>query len=232
MSNWLMIDMVDFTTDQLATARPDFTAFVERNVTQIEGMAPDRREGFTLLARGSMVESEFGSARSVDIAVCAGADWNNDSSFQIGSLRSFPDPALVTYPIYRGALEAMVSSFPCPYAWAKYFIAEELEPLRPATFPVQPSPPGKRLQPFDGAWIAYLSAPLAAGFTPPADLFPERTPGGGLILSAVKDHIDPTNPDHVLASQKLQTILSERAGKASQRGDIHPGRFPPRVGPC
>jgi len=80
-------------------------------------------------------------------------------------------------------------------------------------------------------WIAYLSAPLAAGLTPPPDLFPEQTPGGGLILSAVKDQIDPTNPDHVRRSKILGEIMTKQAARPGLRGAIYPGDFPPRVGP-
>ena len=213
---------------QLAKVRPDIAHYVERNVATHNG-EPDPRDGYNLFTLGGAVESERGTAQTVQVYVHAGSQWNNDISFEIGDLNRFPDPQLTTYPIYRGALGAMASAFPCPYAWARYFISTETvwipKPGGGAT--AQREDP---LGPFDGAWIGYLSAPLASGFTPPADLFPERTPGGGLILSAVRDHIDPTNPDHVRRSRQLQSVMTQQAGRPSRRGGIEPGDFPARVG--
>jgi hypothetical protein len=228
MANWLWADGV--VPVPLAKVRPDITRYVERNVATHNG-EPDPRGGYNLFARGGPIETEPGSSRSVDVHLQAGSQWDNHVRFEIGGLLNFPDPDLTTYPIYKGALEAMASTFPCPYAWARYFISTETIWI--------PNPDGgggataareDPLGPFDGVWIGYLSAPLAAGFTPPADLFPERTPGGGLILSAVKDHIDPTNPDHVRRSQRLQAIMTKQAARPDHRGSIEPGDFQPRVG--
>jgi len=85
--------------------------------------------------------------------------------------------------------------------------------------------------PFDGVWIAYLSAPLAAGLTAPSDLYPERTPGGGLILAAVKDRIDPTNPDHLRRSIRLRDIMAKQIAGSADRAGFSFHDFPPRVGP-
>ena len=210
----------------LTDARKDMTAFVERNDVEDEDGSTDLRNGYRLIARGTEDGREFGSSQSIDVVAEIGSHWDNEIKFEVGDLLRFPDPALTTYPIYRGALEAMASTMPCPYVWARYYIAWDT-----GDFPLGSVPGGPPTGIFDGAWIAYLSAPLAAGFTPPADLFSERTPYGGLILSAVKDHIDPTNPDHVRASQELQTILSTRVGEVNRWGNIQPIRFPPRVGP-
>jgi hypothetical protein len=63
---------------------------------------------------------------------------------------------------------------------------------------------------YNGAWIAYLSAPLAAGLTPPPEIIAEPTPGGGLILSAALERLDPLNPDHARRSEMLRQILEQR----------------------
>ena len=229
MANWLWGD--NGVPIPLTKVRPDIAHYVERKVATDNG-APDPEDGYRLFARGSMVESEFGTSRSVDVHAYAGSRWNNRVEFEIGDLNRLPDPDLVTYPIYKGALEAMASAFPCPYVWARYFISTETIWIpNPDGGGGATAARGEPTGPFDGVWIGYLSAPLAAGLTPPPDLFPERTPGGGLILSAVRDHIDPTNPDHVLRSQKLQAIMTKQAARPSHRGETYPGEFPPRVGP-
>jgi hypothetical protein len=222
-------DMAEPGIVPLTDARTDMTAFVERNDTKDEDGSTDPRNGFFIFARGTQDGSDLASSQSIDVTANVGSYWDNQILFEVGGVHQLPDPALTTYPIYRAALEAMASSFPCPYACAKYFIITETEWV-PGSLGML-ALPGERLEIFDGAWIAYLSAPFAAGFTPPPEIFAERTPGGGLILSAVKDHIDPTNPDHVRRSRVLQAILNQQLAGPNERGQIYPGDFPPRVGP-
>jgi hypothetical protein len=237
---WLLFDFADVDLNAgldaappvnvlLADARTDMTAFVKRNDTKDFDGSSDPRNGYLLIARGTEDGREFGSSRSIDVVANVGSHWGNNIKFEVGDLLRFPDPALTTYPIYRGALEAMASTFPCPYVWANYYIATETVWV-PGDLGMR-AVEDERLQLFDGAWIAYLSAPLAAGLAPPADLFPEPTPGGGLILSAVRDHIDPANPDHVRRSQRLQAILTRELATLNQRGVVYPVDFPPRIGP-
>jgi hypothetical protein len=46
-------------------------------------------------------------------------------------------------------------------------------------------------------WIAYLSAEHADGIALPRDIVTERTPDGGLLMSATTDRLDPDNSEHV-----------------------------------
>jgi hypothetical protein len=227
MANWLWGD--DGGALPLATVRPNLTQYVERNVATHNG-EPDPRDGYNLFALGGPAVSDRGSSRSVRIYTHTGSRWNNEVSFEIGSLINLPDPDLISYPIYRGALAGMAAAFPCPYVWARYFVSEKTVWI-PTPGGGATAAPGTPLEPFDGIWIAYLSAPLVAGLTPPLELFPERTPGGGMILSAVKDHIDPTNPDHVRRSILLRDIMIKHAAKPNFRGVVEEGGYPPRIGP-
>jgi hypothetical protein len=235
MSNWLFADWVDVIAIPLAKVAHRITYFVERNVSRDEDGTPDPRDGYRLFARGSKVESEFGSSQTVDITVTAGARRNNAVRFEIGSLQSPPDPALVTYPIFKGALEGMAQAFRCPFAWARFYVIEKHvdRPPPPPGQPlvVGPFAPAPTIEAFDGVWIGYLSAPLAAGLTPPPELHPERTPSGGLILSAVQERCDPLNPEHLRRSKMLQAVMAKYAAKPGWNGDIMPGDYPPRVGP-
>ena len=64
-------------------------------------------------------------------------------------------------------------------------------PLDP-TFPVSV---------FHVPWIVYLSADRAAGLTLALEILTERTPDGGLLMSATTERLDPTNPEHVRRSR-------------------------------
>jgi hypothetical protein len=62
------------------------------------------------------------------------------------------------------------------------------------------------------SWLSYLSAPLAAGLEPPADILSERTPDGGLLMIAAEERLDPANPDHMRRSRIIAEIMIARAG--------------------
>ena len=60
---------------------------------------------------------------------------------------------------------------------------------------------------FHVPWIAYLSAELAAGVTLAREVLTERTPDGGLLMSATTERLDPTNPEHVRCARILAETL-------------------------
>jgi hypothetical protein len=232
MNNWLLLDLstAEATMAPLARARPRIAEWVLNNVVRDGDGEPDPSDGYALFARGGEVESEFGSSRSINVDVRAGSQWrSNQASFAVGDLSRPPDRDLVTYPIYRGALEVLASVWPLPWMEA-YAYAPNFPPLEPATFPptVKPLPPREN---YNFPWILYLSAPLAAGLKPPAALICDPTPGGGVVLSVVRDRLDPENPDHVRRSRLLQAIMDERVGEDEPPDGVGAASPPPRVGP-
>jgi hypothetical protein len=89
---------------------------------------------------------------------------------------------------------------------------------------------GPAKTPFGGAWITYLSAPLAKGLAPPQGLVAEPTAGGGMFLSATRTLLDQANADEMRKSRLLEKIAQERIGYGAAGG--LPRMTPVRVGPA
>jgi len=219
MNNWMLLDRPDPKFVLLADATSNLTSFVEHNVWHDDSGEPSPESGYCMISKGSEVASDAGGPDSIKISVTAGSKWRNSAEFEVGALNLPKDFNLITYPIYRGALEAIVSAWPCPWAIAYTFCAQ-VPPVDAAT--------SDRRSPFDVAWIGYLSAPLALGLTPPPEITVEPTPGGGMIVSAVKERIDPSNPEHMRRSRMLEAMMIEGVGVERR---VTPANHPARIGP-
>ena len=220
-SNWELFDEPTQESVPLTEAEKDIYAFVRRNFEPSEWNETPDGAGYSILAFGGDCLDQEWSPRLVSIGITAGCSWQNSAKFGVGSPNLPPDYSLITYPIFKGALKAIASSWPCPWLLATYYSDDEA--------PIDTTMEAKRQNrsPFDVGWIAYLSPRLAAGLTPSADLAPERTPGGGLVLSAVQDLIDQRNPEHMRRSRMLEAILEDRVGREGRR----PALLPARIGP-
>jgi hypothetical protein len=64
-------------------------------------------------------------------------------------------------------------------------------------------------------WIAYLSAPFVSGLQLPAEIRAERTPNGGLLMTATEEGYDPTNPEHLRRARILAETMITRTGQKS-----------------
>jgi hypothetical protein len=61
-------------------------------------------------------------------------------------------------------------------------------------------------------WIAYLSAPLASGLQLAAGILAERTPDGGVLMTAMEERLDPTNPEHLRRARIIAETMVTHAG--------------------
>jgi hypothetical protein len=148
---------------------------------------------------------------------------NFDLSFGEYNLAS--DLSIVTYPVFKAAVLAISAAWDAQWAYAQAFrndvvkVPIDFGPGVPAfridsaiQVPLDPSFP-KSI--FHVPWVAYLSAELAAGVTLAREVVTERTPDGGLLMSATTDRLDPTNPEHVRCARILAETLIARTGYAS-----------------
>jgi hypothetical protein len=224
MRNWCVLGAEPPRGVPLDEARQNMTALVEESVTRNDFGEPEPESGYRVGAYGWEVPETW-DARTVHITVGAGSTWlNADIEFEIGdSFFHEADASLVTYPVFKGALEAFAAVWPLPWALA-YASVEDDEPPIDAVGRRRPSP-------FEIAWIAYLSAPLVKGVEIPDGLVAESTPGGGVLLSAVEVTIDQMNPDHMRRSRALEKLLIERIGVGDEHPEHHPASHPPRTGP-
>ncbi|MGH6813215.1 MAG: Imm52 family immunity protein [Methylocella sp.] len=109
-------------------------------------------------------------------------------------LGCIPDPAVITYEIFKPALLAMVGAWnpvcamSCPDALFKLV-------------------PGNTY--FHESWIQYLCPWLASLVTPPpAPVIVEHLPDGGLLMSATTETFDVENPAHMAAAREIAAAIA------------------------
>ena len=239
MTDWALGDSGpdprQFETIRLADFHGSLADWAARNIACGESGDWLPLDGYSLMGWGSRVPTPIDEPGSVHLSVTAGRSKGDVANFTVNSVDGVfgrpQDKALLTQPIFRGALQALVVNWPCVYATA-YAIDLDMPPIpvirshadlmRVAAEPDPPPPLFLR-------WIAYLSAPLVEGFSPPNELISERTPGGGLFLTATSDFLDPKDPVQRRRALRLTAILSALAPEI-QDGGVPAGGPPMRVG--
>jgi Immunity protein 52 len=201
-ANWEVMDFPARTSISLAAARPRIGAIIEANVARDDDGQPNLYRGYTCVAfTDNAVKS-----RNASLRVNAGGKVKGDIWLQTGSYKVPPDPAILTYSFFRAALLSINAIWSPPWNCAQVF---RLGYYNAPLFP------GASLFPyslFHIPWIAYLSASLAAKVVAPADILNERTPDGGLLMSATTDRLDPTNPEHLRRARILAEIMIAETG--------------------
>jgi hypothetical protein len=131
------------------------------------------------------------------------------------------DPTLVTYPLFKAALLAINAIWKAPWACAQArrsgivrvpIDLGGVQASRIDSVPLATDGPAFPKSIFQIPWIAYLSAELANGLKLAPEILTERTPDGGVLMSATTERFDPANLDHLRRARALVETLFERTG--------------------
>jgi hypothetical protein len=233
-SDWLITDFPnpssgDAATDflnmkivPLGAARLRIAEIIGNNVVLNDAREPSPDEGYTAIAVGG----ELYSPREVHISLKAGGEDDGGVDLEFGSKRGPPDLTTVTYRLYKAVLLAINAiwraSWACAYAFrfgtisvpgveiAPGVLATRIDSV--ARVPLDPTFP---YSVFHIPWIAYLSAEHANGIALTRDILTERTPDGGLLMSATTDRLDPDNPEHVRRARIIAEVMIARFNASS-----------------
>jgi hypothetical protein len=222
-AKWEVMDYPRRDSVPLSTARSRIGAIIEQNVERDDWRRPQPDEGYTA---GAFTQAASGTRR-MHLRINVGGEKNKgDTWLNFGSLYNAPpDLSIVTYPVFKAALLAINAIWPPSFAWADVYKPDYWEtPLFPGA-PLFPS------SLFHLTWIGYLSTPLADGVQLPPEIKTERTPDGGLLMTATEERLDPTNPEHWRRARILaETMVSRTGEKFSTPArviDLSKGQTPP-----
>ena len=212
-------DTLNIRAIPLASARARIAEIVENYVVRNDAYEPDSDEGYHAHA----ATNEFTGPRVAGVSVNAGGKYDGGIDLQFGRLWDPPDLTIVTYPLYKAALLAINAIWRAPWACAEAFrsgtisvpgveIVPGLVGTRIDSVERVPLDPTFPYSIFHIPWIAYLSAEHAAGVALPSDILTERTPDGGLLMSATTQRLDPDNPEHVRRARIIAEVMIARVG--------------------
>jgi len=113
-----------------------------------------------------------------------------------------PDPSIVTYRIFRGAMLAVADCFGVERAYA---------------YPTKLTDVWRRAQDpnprFPIAWISYVTPRLTHLVTPPATAIVERRPDGSLLMAATEETFDVDNPAHMSVARDIEAAVAPLNGR-------------------
>jgi hypothetical protein len=184
----------------LESARSRIAEVIGRSVYR-----DDPAIGYRLLALSSTTTA----SRHFSLSIRTGGTAKGLAELKAGKWDVLPDPSVVTYPIFKAALLAVIAIWPPSSASAHAFRVDyDKAPLIPGV-PLFP------WSPFHIPWIGYLSAPLIRGVPVPPEIQTDRTPDGGLLMIATEDRLDPTNPEHLRRARIIAETMITRTGYSS-----------------
>jgi hypothetical protein len=205
LTRWNVLDLPARAAQPLAEARLRIAAIVEENVVRDDDDQPEPVSGYKAI--GVVKNGE--PSRNIAFRVAAGAVYQSgDIMLQIGELIGPIDPQIISYPLFRKALLAIIAIWQPPWGCANVFEMNYWE--KPLTFGAALFPYSR----FHIPWIAYLSPAHSLGFAVPAEIHTKRTHDGGLLMTATKEPLDPTNPEHLRRANILADALIARTGKS------------------
>jgi hypothetical protein len=199
-TNWEIIDLPAKSSLPLAAARSRIGAMVENNVARDQAGEPDPHYGYDAMSFTRVDDR----SRGIHLWINGGGGRDGQVWLQTGAPKFPVDLSIVTFPIFKGALLALVANWQLPWISAHAFRSNyAMVPvhggagLKLESRPMLPQDPTFPRSPFHIPWIGYLSAALSAGVKLSAEIETERTPDGGLLLIATEDRLDPANPEHL-----------------------------------
>ncbi len=193
----------------LAIARQQIAKIVESGVYIDDFNKPHPEYGYS-------VHAVAGARGPRHVAFTASTERQN-FSLSFGEYNMASDLSIVTYPMFKAALLAISAIWDPQWAYAQARRNDVVSvPINLGTgvpafridsaipVPLDPTFPKSV---FHVPWIVYLSAQRAAGANFAREILTERTTGGGLLMSATMERLDPTNPEHVRRARILAETL-------------------------
>ncbi len=218
--NWKLTEDEGPRMIPLATARNRIAEIVEAGVVYDDFNEPAPHYGYSVGASAG--------ARGPRRVAFTASTGRQDFNLEFGEHYLASDLSIVTYPLFKAALLAISAAWDAQWAYAHAWRNEAVEvpidiaPGVPA-FRIDSAPPVP-LDPtfpqsiFHIPWIVYLSAEHAVDVTLAREILTERTPGGGLLMSATEERLDPTNAEHVRRARNLAETLIARTGYQRSEG--------------
>jgi len=147
-----------------------------------------------------------------DFSSKLGSEWKNYIWLNMGFLGWPGDLSAIRYPEMKALISVIAANWKAPWVNAGIERADilPLEDPRDESFFASPNGPERRA--YARPWVSYLSTERTVGLEIPSPLASERTPDGGLLLSAVTEQFDPENADQLELSSLLSEIMAERGG--------------------
>jgi hypothetical protein len=216
LEGWQLLGCWDITQEDenlslvpLAAARERIAEIVERGVAYDDFNEPEPRYGYSVVAKMRPKDP-----RGVTFTVSTGG---HDFRLSFGDYFMGSDLSIVTYPMFKAALQAASAtwdahlSYACASRNGTVSVPINIAPGVPAfridsatLAPLDPTFPATF---FRIPWIAYLSAERADGLTLAPEVLTERTPDGGLLMSATTERLDPMNPEHLRRARIIAEAL-------------------------
>jgi Immunity protein 52 len=195
-ADWQLVTLRRPPTLPLETARSRIAEVIGRTVYR-----DDPAIGYTPAA----FTNTASSSRRISLSIMTGGKVNGLARLETGDWKVLPDPSIVTYPIFKAALLAMIA------IWSPIWAAAYASRMDHDKVPLIP---GALLFPssaFHIPWVAYLSAPLTTHLVlPPPEIQTERAPDGGLLMIATEERLDPTNPKHLRCARIIAETMITR----------------------
>ncbi len=190
--DWEVGDLPAMKGYPLTSARSRINEIIEHNVSHEELGYPEREPRYTAAAHTTIAAK----SHRMTVWVGQGNVW-----LKAGDEMLAPDPAIVTYPLFRAALSGINAIWQQQWACVQAFRVDyDRVPLHlgAALFPYSR---------FHIPWIAYLGPSLIKETVPSLHIRTERTPDGGLLMSATEDRLDPSNPGHLSAARVIAETM-------------------------
>ncbi len=208
-TNWEVTDIPAMTSQPIEEARSRIADIVENNVSRDDlSEAEPEYGGYSAVAFSDRVIA----SRRVHLRVHTGGKFERTTCLETGEWNIIPDPAIVTYPIFKGGLLAINAIWPPVWACAYAFKVDYFE------VPLVPGVPLFPYSRFHIPWMGFLSAPLTTRMVlPPSEIATERTADGGLLMIATEDRLDPTDPEHWRRARIIADTMMARTGYSSSK---------------
>jgi hypothetical protein len=205
-TNWEITDIPAMTSESLAAARSRIADIVENNVSRDDFREPEPESGYSAVAYTDKVTE----SRRIHLRVHTGGKFERTTWLETSDWNVLPDPAIVTYSIFKEVFLAINAIWPPVWASAYAFKVDYFE------VPLAPGAPLFPYSRFHIPWMGYLSASLTKPFIlPPPEIITERTPDGGLLMIATEGRLDPTNPEHLRRARIIAETMIVGTGYAS-----------------
>ena len=191
---WLWTDKNDQTV-AFEEIKRELPTEIAAKISRDDDGDPDPIYGYRFYVYNSIEDQPRGLSISVHGGCWSNSDLISNNVWISTEEYIDPDPAIITFPIFKGAVLAMAETFDPVWSMAYPRDLANLWDWRDPTY-------------YRLGWITYVGPRLAQLITPPPSANVEHRPDGGLLMAATDETFSVSNPAHLAAARDILAAVA------------------------